>query len=760
MTRPHLPDRLTPRAPIPGPTRASLRPQHDALLAHLFGPGTHHAELPPLSDLVSAVRSLAEGSARKVLLPLSSSTGEVALVRRGDQVLLSFYDSGPVPQIFLRDRPTPLSALLSHCSAAAQELSELTAPGPTQLAAQRLAERAASTRVTPDRSQALLPVQRRGGALTVPRDESPLAFGFALQLVHAEGSSETATRADVHALLFDGELWAFGHGRRIVLARGAVFPAVARMVNAARGVVDAWESQRACALRLRAGDFGIGLRLDRDANVAMTLTSAASDGVTLASLDVPSAVLPILRLASDVVRTVISHDRSQSRNLRLVALRDEVRALRRVVRARNQRVSFTNRDPDKLRASAVPHAPRETALAPATDAARPAGRLRLSLRWRAEVDGLDAAATFLCGDRLVVATPRCQLALSRDDGELIWIRHHNVATSFMAGTSLLCVTQDGEVSLSDVTDGEPYARTRIAPRIGGALHGLLLGGRNAPPVAVLTEGRDRLVAIDVRTGEPRWRFRSRGRGNFRLTRAGRILLVACGDSTLDAIDVATGDVAWRWSDPGRIVLAPAVTRDMALAVSGNPGSERGALLGLDLYSGQLAFRRHLESGPLATPVANDHHVVVSTIEGGCVRLSAFDLTNGEQRFSVPDPGLGEGGAPLVVDRHLVINTPGGHVSAIDLSSGEQRWAHHMADPVRDDVPRRLEPVLRGGALFVPSASVHVVRPADGEIIGGPISDGIIPDFLRVDERGWLYLAEESGHIEAYAPAPSLRLVKS
>ena len=108
----------------------------------------------------------------------------------------------------------------------------------------------------------------------------------------------------------------------------------------------------------------------------------------------------------------------------------------------------------------------------------------------------------------------------------------------------------------------------------------------------------------------------------------------------------------------------------------------------------------------------------------------------------------------------MINTPSGTAYGVDLTRGGVKWQHRMADPMRDDVPRRLEPVLRGGALFVPSASVHVVRPSDGSLIGGPIADGIIPDVMRVDERGWLYLAEESGHVEAYAPAPSLRLIKS
>ena len=29
----------------------------------------------------------------------------------------------------------------------------------------------------------------------------------------------------------------------------------------------------------------------------------------------------------------------------------------------------------------------------------------------------------------------------------------------------------------------------------------------------------------------------------------------------------------------------------------------------------------------------------------------------------------------------------------------------------------------------------------------------------VDERGWVYVAEESGHVAAYAPAPQLRMIR-
>jgi outer membrane protein assembly factor BamB len=730
----------------------SARPRHEELAIHLLGPGATGLEVPALTDLALALCSLAEGKRRKAILPLSASTGEFALVRRGSEVLLSYYDSGPVPQIFVRDRCLDLLGLIALCGKAASEQC-VDATDRTPLL---IAERALRTTLVPDRQLPPVTVVRRGSAQA--REAGPLSFGFSARLCQGEAhSSDAGTRADVHALLFDGELWAHAHERRLLLVKGPIFPAVSRMIYAARSLVEAWESQRPLALKLRAGDFGIGVRMSRAGEVALTLLGPSTEPVTLPALDVPSALLPILRLGSELVRAVVSTDRSQAKNLRLTSLRDEVRALRRVVKNRAAQKSFVNREPELLRASSLPSArEREPGAARVPDQA---GRLRLSLRWRAEVEGLDAASTFLCGDRLVVATPRSQLALSREDGALLWMRQRAALATLMAGTALVCVGADGTVELCDLADGEAYARARVTPRSGASMLGLCVGGRGAPPVAVITEGRDRLVAIDTRTGEPRWRFRSAGRGDFKLTRAGRIMLVVSGDNTLDAVDVTSGEVAWRWSDQGRIAFAPVVMRDRVFAVAGHPGSGIGALLCLDLFSGQLIFRRELSGSPLMSPLAGDSVVVISSLEGGVPKLLGFDLNAGELRWQREDPGLGEGGSGLVVDQRLVVNAALGAVSAVDLASGELAWQHHLADPTRDDVPRRLEPVLRGGALFVPSASVHVVRPGDGTLMGAPLGDTIIPDFMRVDERGWLYLAEESGHLEAYAPAPHLRLVK-
>ena len=73
------------------------------------------------------------------------------------------------------------------------------------------------------------------------------------------------------------------------------------------------------------------------------------------------------------------------------------------------------------------------------------------------------------------------------------------------------------------------------------------------------------------------------------------------------------------------------------------------------------------------------------------------------------------------------------------------------------MPRQLAPILRQGALFVPSAQVHVLRPSDGSSVGTQTNCDLVPDCLRVDERGWFYVAEESGHLRAYGLAPHFRI---
>ena len=92
-------------------------------------------------------------------------------------------------------------------------------------------------------------------------------------------------------------------------------------------------------------------------------------------------------------------------------------------------------------------------------------------------------------------------------------------------------------------------------------------------MVILSEARSHLCAVDLRTGQPRWRFRAHGPGALQLARSGRVLCVTSGDGTVDALDLASGEVVWRFGDGVRFCLRPTVCREVVVAVAGEP---RGA----------------------------------------------------------------------------------------------------------------------------------------------------------------------------------------
>lgn len=720
----------------------------------LYGSRTMGAELPALADLVGALLALAEAQRTKVLLPLSGSPAEVAIVRRGASALVSLYHTDASPDVLVLDRRVPLRALLDASVAALEhELTTETDPRAASIGA-RLVVRAGECELVPAADAGLSATRRTGGSQEDPGERHPLAFGFDAAIFASEGGVQGAvSHADVHAMLFGGQLWAWVRGRRIPLARGPILLVVQRMISAVRALVDAADEGRALHVRLRRGGFVIAVRREKTGEVALTLGSDEDGVVTIPALDDRRASLPVLRLAADLLRALVSVDPSQARNLRVSGMKSEVRRLRRAI-ASVPPPSFVNEDPDRLRSAGG----RERTGPGST--LSPAAHLRFSTRWSVALDGLDAPSTFLCGDRLVVATERRVMALDRDRGEVLWAHEAPAAGAFLAGQNVVRVRSDGVVEMREVHTGETVLRTKLSPRMNGAPLGLYAGGHGSiPPTAIVCEGRDRLAAIDLRTGELRWRFVSRGAGAFRLRREGRVLLVVGGDPTVHAIDVVTGEVCWRWVGTGRHCVTPLTIGDTAIVVSGEPGRGDATLIGLDLFTGAEKFKTPL-GAPIATaPTVANGRVLVATTGPRRGALGLYDAESGEAVFSVPDPGVGAGGGVLALDRLLIVNAPDGKLSALDIATGATRWATALASSVSDDVPRKLAPVLRSGALFVPQATVHVVRPTDGKPIGAPLPSDLVPDALLVDERGWVYVGEESGHVTALAPEARLTLVK-
>ncbi len=714
-------------------------------------------ELPNIADLASGLLALSRGVRQKVILPLADSTAEFTLVRKDQDILVSYYDAGSIPNVYCLDRAVPFRELLDACADSLQSRALITESATHRKVAQRLAHRLRHTIIAPDACLNRNATPRSGSTVNTPNDGIPLAFSFEAMIPPSlEPLREASSRADVHATLFCGKLWVHCRGQKSLIADGPIIPVVQRMVDAARALLDASETQRPVNFRLRSNNFAIGARLSDRQEVVLTFHPLNQDVFTIPGLDVSGASLPILRLASIILRAVVSVDRNQARNLRISTLRDHVRRLRKVVRTREKVQSFINKQPERLRLGGPTESER-----PPTITALPVsnGQLRFKQRWNTEIEGLDAGSTFLCGDRLVVATPRYTLALSREDGEILWAQPTSLTTAMMTGKTLVRLGINGEVELCEVEQGEVYARGYIAPRVGGPAYGMLAGGGSLPPVAILAEGQNRLVAIDLRTGEPRWRFVSPAGTMFQMTRLGRVLVVVCGDSAVHALDVGSGEVVWRFSQQGRFCLKPHIHADSVFVVTGETGGERGTLYAVDLYSGKMRWQKELEGSPSAPPVAGGNGVSIPFLVEDQRSMACFEIATGQNRWCVSDPGLGQGGSAMRIDTHMIINAPTGNLTALDVSTGHVSWSHKLSDPSSDDIPRQLDPVLRGGALFVPSASVYTVRPSDGCLLGEVDECDLVPDFLRVDERSWLYVAEESGHIAAFAPAAQLYLVR-
>lgn len=725
-----------------------ILPTRSALSEHLLAKAHGDLELPPLSELTTALIRLAQGKRTKCLLPVGIAPLEYALVRRGRRVFVSVYETSSAPEVHQLERPVDLSRLIRVCADEARAQAQNEPDKAARQIALHFADRVLRTDICAD----VAPRRARlvkGGAKEPGK--GVLSFGYEVELEERDGPTSRAQRADVHALLVTGTLWAHLHGRRCAIAKGPILLAVQRMVVAVRALFDAWESGRPTNVRLRAGEFGVGVRLTKHDVASLTLRTTAGE-LKLSDVRPDEVALPILALAADLIRSLVRADRSQTRNLRVVALRDEVRALRKAVRQQGRPDGFINEDAERMReASPLSEVPpmAETPRATPRAANAPSGSMRFESRWRLDLDGLFAAGTYFCGDRLVLSGPQHTLAVERGTGDVLWAREGAEAT-IMAGPALLRMGREGEVELCSVKDGEAYASTRIAPR-SGPQQGFYMSAPGIAPVAVVAEGTSGLVALDLHTGQPRWRFQSRRAGAFHARRAGRILLVA-DEGAIHAIDAGTGEDLWRFAIRGRFSHAPVVTGDRVIAVA---EGRKGQVFGIDLYSGQEAFRLSLGEAPAAAPIGAPGLALLTL---GDERLVAIDTKSGHVRWDVSDPGISIGASALVVDELLVTNAPGGGLAATELSNGSPRWTELLGDPIGDEVPRRLEPVLRGGALFVPAGDVHIVRPSDGEVLGS-IDGDIVPDRLRVDERGWVYIAEESGHVAAFAPVTALRLIR-
>jgi outer membrane protein assembly factor BamB len=707
-----------------------------------------------LVELGHALSQLNRGKRARACFPLYSDeeAWEIGLEADGMDALLSVYRVGPSPRVAVFDRRMPLATLTAAVASALEQTES-----PSTAASVAPARRALGM---PYPTYAHAPLDRK--RLTIaPKAVANVVFGAEIELKVRKTVATEAPgleRADLHSLLAVGRLWLTVKQRTLELASVQLFLMSERLLTIAEDVLDAWRSERAVFRRAELDGSQLSVRRgpgNGPLRVSMTFTATSADqnGTTLAEVPARGFVLSCARFALALTDALEKADAAQARNLRLRSLARSARAIIDVVSETNADDSLQNPEPDSYRSFGLPRA------ANGRGAWEHGGKMRFVPKWVATVPNIDLRATFQCGDKMLVGSQRETACLLRDTGRVLWRVAASRAASVVTPFGLARLGFDGRVELHDLETGGVRFTTHIAPRAAGGATGALVNGPALPKLLVVAEGDRAVTAVDLVSGEVRWRFSGRRPASYRMRRAGKLLIVAGGDSALVALDVFTGEVVWRVRDRLPFSGDICIDHDSAFAIAGGPVGPC-KLLHVDLWSGALRWARELDERPCTgqAPLVSGNSVIVPTRDKRGVGATALSRDTGAPLWEQP-PGLASPTtAWLVVDDALIANTASGALLCLEAHSGIPRYSHVFSRHVEADQPRRLEPVLRNGALFVPQHQVHVIRPRDGELLGTLPSD-LIPDLLRVDERCGAYIAEESGHLAAFSVAPKLSLVK-
>jgi outer membrane protein assembly factor BamB len=620
--------------------------------------------------------------------------------------------------------------------------------------------------------------------VAIVEPEAGLRCAFAAELpmrvstLPARSAASGTESADLHALLGRGRLRAVVRGRTKELGEVHPFLVAERLLDLGKTVLEAWERGRPLHARVPighadlagagfAGGPVVGVKLEPTGAMVLTLVSfdPTRESTAFPSLEGPDFVDAIVSYGRGLLRAIVRRDRGQSNNLRVATLRRRVKELNERLREVARPVGpFGEADlVNPHRASYAPYLARPSVekAVPRAPAAQPAPmrRLKYEARWSAEVPGIDLRATFLCGDRLILSGATQTACVDRADGHTLWRLPTTRATSLPTAGGLARLRGDGRLELRDFGDGSVVWSTACAPRSRGTPAACTVVAPGLPRLLVASDGDRHLVAFDLTSGEPRWRYALTRPGAIRIRRAGRLLVVSSDESQIVAIDALDGHVVWRVRDRLRFAAPAAIEREDLFAVAGEPGG-MARLHAIDALSGARRYERPLEAS-VATemaPLLSGSMALIVTRDRRGMGLLAIDRASGVERWSAGPGTWPVGTSALALDGLVVLNQPTGETVALSATTGETAWRHVFESPLQGDAPRRLEPVLRSGALFVPQDKVRVLRPSDGAILGIVGSD-LVPDMLRVDERCDVYLAEESGHVSAFAASARLGVVE-
>jgi len=288
----------------------------------------------------------------------------------------------------------------------------------------------------------------------------------------------------------------------------------------------------------------------------------------------------------------------------------------------------------------------------------------LKSRWSLDLQSSIDGPMLLKGDLLYVATARGLVyARSAATGAAVWERELGVelgAPMVLSESGLLLVPSvagDLSVLLADSGKIQWQARGHSGKKIS-------LRGAAAPSIhgdQVIVPFSDGSVAsYQLSDGRERWRRRLPSSGPFEDIDTQALIyeeraIVATPEGKLVALDLKTGEPVWE-SASGLVGTSYLLLERGTLVLVGND-----KVAGLDPSTGSLRWSTQLPEGPLSAPVAAGDALYIGAESGS---LHAISLRDGRPIASFT-PGPGVSAPPAVASDRLYVFSNGGVLYRLD-----------------------------------------------------------------------------------------------
>ncbi|EGE13781.1 outer membrane assembly lipoprotein YfgL [Moraxella catarrhalis 12P80B1] len=268
-------------------------------------------------------------------------------------------------------------------------------------------------------------------------------------------------------------------------------------------------------------------------------------------------------------------------------------------------------------------------------------------------------------------------------------------------------------------------------------------------VAVIGTRSGKLIALDARTGAPRWAVELASSSLTPALISGDKVIVITNSGTIFGLDINSGATVWQYATQVPNTSVRGMAKPLALdARTVLIGGADGRIHALDTMTGAPVWTRRvglaMGSGEIdqlrdidGTPTVVDHYLYAASYSG---QLTGFDMTTGRTMFVSE---LSSTKKLTTLADAVIGSSTDGDVVAFNRLTGEKLWENH-------DLKYRglTNPVTIGTYIAVGDADgvVHILNH-QGQIISRANTKGALTNLTVINHR--LYAQSADGVVTVW-----------